>query len=94
MICPTCNGTGKTTTKVITFGSNKEESFESTCFLCKGEKEVSEARVKQMEDSEKLWCKCKTTNNEVEYVEDNVADALVSKHHWIHTKCKKLVQIG
>jgi len=97
-ICPCCKGTGKQTLKVSTFGSNKSaEHIEINCIDCNG-KQLSANEVvqifKQKEYEKNLWCSCQNIEpNDVKYIEDGKSN-ICKKHHWIHTKCGKITQIG
>jgi len=97
-ICPTCKGTGNQTLIVSTFGSNEpDEHIKITCIDCNG-KQLSANEVinifNQKEYEKTLWCSCENKNSyDVKYIEDGKSN-ICKKHHWIHTKCGKITQIG
>jgi Fe2+ or Zn2+ uptake regulation protein len=94
MKCTVCNGTGKQTTTVTEFGSNKPpEKWEHDCVICDGTGEMTPAMAKAVEYERNMWCKCTGKTNS-RYIPDNTKGAAVTKHHYVCNKCGKVTQIG
>jgi hypothetical protein len=92
-VCKVCKGTGKQTTTISTWGSDKEEKFESKCIGCEGTGRMTEEQLRHHKAYEDMWCKCKD-KSDVKYAPDGTCRCGMSKHHYHCRKCGKITQIG
>ena len=92
MICSTCNGTGKKTITVRTYGSKEPPTFfETDCFSCDGAGTINKRQAAAIEFEKNMWCKCTTRTNSY-YVPDG--KGIITKHHYLCSSCDKITQIG
>jgi len=91
--CKVCKGTGKQTTTITTWGSDKVEKFESNCVWCNGTGQMTEQQLGNYNYDKNMWCKCKD-KTDAYYVPDGVCRCGIGKHHYHCNKCKKVTQVG
>jgi hypothetical protein len=97
--CPICQGTGKKSMSISTYGSKEPPKvIVIDCVICKGgqsplTESMAASYKRGMDAQDKLWCKCENAGADVTYVPDG-ASKKCSKHHWIHNACGKIVQVG
>ena len=92
--CTICEGSGKQTVTISTFGEPENDtSFESNCIGCDGEGEVTEEQAALIEFEKNMWCKCGNPSEDVDFYDDGEHPE-ITKHHYRCKDCKKVVQIG
>lgn len=91
--CPQCKGTGEAVLTVVTVGEKKEEKIKINCPMCKGKKRVSDTKLKELKEVDKIWCKCKEPTFG-SYPEDGQCTCGIHKHHVHCGTCGKVSQIG
>ncbi len=92
--CPTCKGEGIQTCEVHELGK-EVHSFETTCVVCDGDKEITEELAEQLKEQDKLWCRCTSIEYTFgSYPEDGECNCGVHKHHVHCGTCGKISQIG
>lgn len=94
--CPTCKGTGKETIPFtsVTPGNVEKGSFDMTCGVCKGKKEIRPQVKRAIKPEQDLWCSCKTSDlgNSIFHDDGECGDC--RKHHYHCGTCKKICQVG
>ena len=88
--CPGCKG-GKINVTVHSMG--QMTSVELDCIWCNGAGKVTDSRLQAYYDHKNMWCECKGDDLDIQYYADGEHPSL-SKHHYRHRKCGKVVQIG
>jgi hypothetical protein len=99
--CPSCQGSGKKSIELIEIGTETKSSVSSiSCIDCDGDGTVTEEKFQQIQEGneyyEKAMCTCDNPHDDTYYVPDNDGSngEWFLKHHWVHKKCGKVVQIG
>lgn len=98
IVCPACNGSGKydCVSRLWTPGVGfvDQPPVRMDCQKCYGHGKVDpiiEEEKKKAWDA--FWCSCERSSGS-EYVDDNTAGAMCSKHHYICNDCGKVTQTG
>ena len=91
--CPICKGKGKLHCKSTTYGTDEVVELDIDCYLCDGEKEISEQKYKDYEAEKELWCECEESTFG-SYPQDGECSCGIYKHHVHCGKCGKISQIG
>lgn len=91
--CTVCEGTGKQTITVETFGSpEKTHSYESECLWCKGSGKLNQKTKDELDYYNNLWCECGEEHGSTFFKDGEHPD--MRKHHYRCNDCKKVTQIG
>lgn len=96
-VCPQCHGTGKITSEVRDFDTNRLLSkIEMDCITCDGAGRVDEGVLAEHTFYGQCWCNCPESGKNNVFHTDGVApwEWCTQKHHWHCAACSKLVQIG
>lgn len=91
--CPTCCGSGIQTITVQTFGESVKDSFETACFDCDGDGQVTRQKILEIHTQNNIWCRCKKSYSTV-FMDDGECDCGIHKHHYHCECCNKVTQIG
>ena len=88
--CPGCEN-GKINVTVHNCGSITQIKWD--CTWCHGTGQLDNERMQAYNDFKNVWCKCEGDDLDIQYYEDGEHPQL-SKHHYRHRACGKVVQIG
>jgi hypothetical protein len=89
-ICPGCKE-GKIDVAVHNAGSITHIKLD--CTWCLGIGKLDDDRLQDYKEFHNVWCRCDNVGHNVKHYEDGVHPDM-RKHHWRHTVCGKVVQIG
>lgn len=89
-ICPGCKD-GKIDITVHNAGSITQIKMD--CTWCLGLGILDDDRLQDYNDYQNVWCTCDKVGTDVIYYEDGVHPE-ITKHHYRHKECGKVVQIG
>ena len=99
LTCKQCEGSGKITISVSTFGKIDESKHEMSCVSCSGHGQFSLSSEKDRSDwvsaeiHRNMWCAC-DQETEFYYMEDNQCEGCISKHHYHCENCGLITQVG
>lgn len=89
--CPACKK-GKITVKVHQQGQ-QASSIEIDCGWCDGTGSVNDKRLAEHKAYQEMWCRCDDVGHDVKHYRDGEHPELL-KHHYRHTVCGRVIQIG
>ena len=93
--CPTCHGAKKQTLTVTVWrpgGDGPATKQEIPCVACDGTGVVSDARLEQVREHAKMWCRCDEPTEPSFY--DDGQHPHLHKHHWRCAVCDGVTQVG
>lgn len=92
--CPTCQGSGKQSLSVKTFGSkDSEPPMVIDCVLCHGKGVVNKSQLRLLEQEKAMWCRCEKPSEGTTFHDDGECRQC-RKHHYHCENCGKITQVG
>lgn len=93
VICTTCNGAGKVSVEVHTYGEKERSKVELQCVICNGAGEITAETAAALKRHEDDWCRCGNPSGDATFYNDG-EHPNCHKHHYRCVDCNGIVQIG
>jgi hypothetical protein len=89
--CPTCKGSKEI--EIIVHMDGKADTCKIDCVDCDGTGKVDDDGLLEIDFEKNMWCTCKKSDDNIIFYDDGEHPE-ISKHHYRHGACGKVVQIG